>query len=190
MKKGRIEPIELPGLYVQRSPAAVVTRSINKENLMKKLTIIFSAAAVLILLIAVPFAVAQHVRGAGHRHGCMGGGGDMMMFGHLQRAKETLGLSDQQATDIKKLFADLRTQNEPYRTSLRGGRQAIAQALLANPNDTAAAQALIDKQTEAERQMKVNALNAFSKALNVLTPDQRAKASAFLQERMAKRADK
>jgi Spy/CpxP family protein refolding chaperone len=145
---------------------------------MKKRTLIFSAAAIVILLAAVPFAMAQHMRGHGH-----GRGG--MMFG-LARAKSALGLSDQQANDIKQIFADLRTQNEPYRTSLRGGRQAIAQVLLANPNDVAGAQALLDKQLDAERQMKVNALHAASKALNVLTPDQRSKASAFLQQRMAK----
>ena len=73
---------------------------------------------------------------------------------------------------------------------MRGGRQAIAQVLLANPNDVAGAQALLDKQLDAERQMKHNALVAASKALNVLTPDQRAKASAFLQQRMAKQSDK
>lgn len=157
---------------------------------MKKRTLIFSAAAVLIVVLAVPFAVAQHMRGAGHGRGCMGSGSGMMTFSHLQRAKHVLGLSDQQAADIKKIFTDLRTQNEPYRASLRGGRQSIAQVLLANPNDIAAAQALIDKQTDAERQIKVNALNAFSKALNVLTPDQRTKAATFLQQRMAKRADK
>jgi Spy/CpxP family protein refolding chaperone len=127
--------------------------------------------------------MAQHRRAHGRGHGAM------MMFG-MQRAKAALGLSDQQAADIKQIVTDLRTQNEPYRASLRGGRQAIAQILLANPNDIASAQALIDKQTEAERQMKTNALNAFSKALNVLTPDQRTKASAFLQQRMAKHADK
>jgi Spy/CpxP family protein refolding chaperone len=154
---------------------------------MKKRTLIFSAAAIVIVLVAVPFAVAQHMRGAGY-HGHMRGG--MMMFGGMQRAKAALGLSDQQSSDIKQIFTDLRTQNEPYRASLRGGSQAIAQVLLANPNDLAAAQALIDKQTEAERQMKINALNAASKALNVLTPDQRTKASAVLQERMARRAEK
>jgi len=154
---------------------------------MKKRTLIFSAVAVLIVVLAVPFAVAQHLRGAGHRGHI---GADMMMFGHMQRVKAALGLSDQQAADIKQIFTDLRTQNEPYRASLRSGRQAIAQALLANPNDLAAAQALIDKQTETERQMKINALTAASKALNVLTPDQRTKASAFLQERMARRAEK
>jgi len=156
---------------------------------MKKRIFIFSAAAILIVVLAVPFAVAQHMRGGRHGRGCMGGGSGMMMFSHLQRARTALGVSDQQAGDIRKIFADLRAQNEPYRDSLRGGRQAIAQALLANPNDLTAAQALIDKQTAAEHQMKVNALTAFSKAINVLTPDQRTKASAFLQQRMA-RADK
>jgi Spy/CpxP family protein refolding chaperone len=145
---------------------------------MKKRTLIFSAAALVVVLVAVPFAMAQHMRG--HRHGHGG-----MMFG-FGRAKAALGLSDQQSADIKQIFTDLRTQNEPLRTSLRGGRQAIAQLLLANPNDVAGAQALLDKQLDAERQMKVNALTAASKALNVLTPDQRTKASAFLQQRMAK----
>jgi Spy/CpxP family protein refolding chaperone len=147
---------------------------------MKKRTVNFSIAAIVIVLAAVPFAMAQHRRIHGH-------GG--MFFG-LQRAKAALGLSDQQSADIKQIFADLRTQNEPLRTSMHGGRQAIAQLLLANPNDVAGAQALLDKQLDAERQMKHNALTAASKALNVLTPDQRAKASAFLQQRMAKHSDK
>jgi len=149
---------------------------------MKKRTLIFSAAALVIVLAAVPFAMAQHMRGHRHGHGAM-------MFG-LNRAKAALGLSDQQSDDIKQIFADLRTQNEPLRTSMRGGRQAIAQILLANPNDVAGAQALLDKQLATERQMKINALTAASKALNVLTPDQRTKASAFLQQRMAKQSDK
>jgi Spy/CpxP family protein refolding chaperone len=157
---------------------------------MKKRTLIFSATAILIVVLAVPFAVAQHMRGAGFGHGCMHGGSSMMMFGHMRGAKAALGLSDQQATDLKKIFTDLRAQNAPYRASLRDGRQAIAQALLANPNDIAGAQALLDKQTDAERQIKVNMLTAASKALNVLTPEQRSKASNFLQQRMAKRADK
>ncbi len=157
---------------------------------MKKRTLIFSAAAILIVVLAVPFAVAQHMRGAGFGHGCMHGGSNMMMFGHMRGAKAALGLSDQQATDLKKIFTDLRAQNAPYRASLRDGRQAIAQALLANPNDVAGAQALLDKQTDAERQIKANTLAAVSKALNTLTPEQRSKASNFLQQRMAKRADK
>jgi Spy/CpxP family protein refolding chaperone len=159
---------------------------------MKKRTLIFSSAAILIVVLAVPFAVAQHMhmRGAGFGRGCMHGDSSMMMFGHMRGAKAALGLSDQQAADLKKVFTELRAQNAPYRASLRDGRQAIAQALLANPNDVAGAQALLDKQTDAERQIKANTLTAVSKALNVLTPEQRSKASNFLQQRMAKRADK
>jgi Spy/CpxP family protein refolding chaperone len=156
---------------------------------MKKRTLILSASAILIVALAVPFAVAQHMHAAGRGRGCMGGSG-MMMFGRMQRAKAALGLSDQQAADIKQIFTDLHAQNEPYRATLRAGRQSIAQALLANPNDLAAAQALIDKQTDAERQIKINTLNAASKAINLLTSDQRTKAAAFLQQRMAKSANK
>jgi Spy/CpxP family protein refolding chaperone len=157
---------------------------------MKRRTLTLSAAAIVIVLAVVPFALAQRLRGNSHRHGCMAGGNSMMMFGHMQRAKAALGLSDQQAADIKRIFTDLRTQNAPYRASLRGGMQSVAQALLANPNDVSTAQALLDKQNEAERQMKTNALNAAAKALNVLSPDQRTKAATFLQQRMAKQTEK
>jgi Spy/CpxP family protein refolding chaperone len=157
---------------------------------MKKRSLILSAVVILAMLVVVPFALAQHRLGGRHGHGCMARGNGMMMFGHLGRAKAALDLSDQQAADIKKIFTDLRTQNEPYRASMRGGMQSVAQALIANPNDIAAAQALLDKQNEAERVMKTNALNAAAKALNVMTPDQRAKAATFLQQRIARQAEK
>jgi Spy/CpxP family protein refolding chaperone len=158
---------------------------------MKKRILIVSAVAVLAILIIVPIALAQHGLGMGRGHGCMAGGrSGMMMFGHFGRAKAALNLTDQQAADIKKIFADLRTQNAPYRASMRSGMQSVAQALIANPNDVAAAQALLDKQTEAEHIMKSNALNAAAKALNVLSPDQRAKAATFLQQRIARQAEK
>lgn len=157
---------------------------------MKRRNLILAVVVILAVLVVVPFALAQHRIGGRHGHGCMAGANGMMMFGHLGRAKVALGLSDQQAADIKKIFADLRTQNEPYRASLRGGMQSVAQALIANPNDVAAAQALLDKQNDAERVMKSNALNAAAKALNVLSSDQRAKAATFLQQRIARQAEK
>ncbi len=145
---------------------------------MKKRTLLITAAVALVAILAVPFAFAQRGR-AMH-----GGPGAQMILGHLERAKQQLGLTDQQVSDIRAIFQSLRQQNEPYRQSLRGAMQQVAQTLISNPNDVAAAQALIDQQTEAERAMKTNALNAAAKALNVLTPDQRAKLSTFLQERM------
>src|SRR4029079_9477387 len=103
-------------------------------------------------------------------------------LGHLQRAKHALNLSDQQVTDIETIFHDLRTQNQTYRDSLHGAMADIATTLINNPNDLAAAQALLDKQEATEHQMKVNALQAASKALNVLTPEQRGKLGDFIKE--------
>ena len=147
---------------------------------MKKRLLILGAAAALVAALAVPIAFAQHM----HPHGMgMHGDGGTMMLGRLARAQQQLGLSDQQVADIKAIFQDLRTQNAAYRDQLHGGFKAVADALIANPNDVAGAQALLDKQEATEHAMKVNALNAAAKALNVLTPDQRAKLAAHLAER-------
>ena len=146
---------------------------------MRNRTLIIISAVALTALIAVPFAFAQHMRGM-HAEGF----GGPMFFGHMQQLRSQLGLSDQQVSDIKGIFQDLRQQNQQSRASMRGTMQQVAQILINNPNDIAAAQAVIDQQTAAERTMKTNALNAASKALNVLTPDQRTKLSAILQEHM------
>jgi Spy/CpxP family protein refolding chaperone len=150
---------------------------------MKTRIVLFSSAAALVVILAVPFAFAQRDRGM-HEHG------DMMMFGHLQKAKEALGLSDQQMTDIQAIFQQLHDQNAQYRQQLHGGMQQILETLVKNPNDVAAAQALIDQQAESERAMKSNMLNAASKALNVLTPDQRIKLGDLIQQHMANRPPK
>ena len=60
--------------------------------------------------------------------------------------------------------------------------EQIATVLINNPNDLATAQALLDKQSETERQLKSNALAAAAKALNVLTADQRGKLGDFVKE--------
>jgi Spy/CpxP family protein refolding chaperone len=151
---------------------------------MKKTTLTIGAILVLALLIAAPIAFAQF--GRMHRQSA-GDFGGVMMLGRLQRAKQTLGLSDQQVSDIQTIFKTLRDQNAPYRDSMRSGMQSVMQTLINNPNDLAAAQALLDQQAAAEKAMKTNVLTAASKALNVLTPDQRTRLSAVVQERMERR---
>jgi len=153
---------------------------------MKKRTTLFAIAGALILLVAVPFAFAQRMHAA-HDHGEFG---SMMMFGHLQHAKETLGLSDQQVSDLKTLFQQVHDQNATYRQQRRDGMHQIMQTLLKNPNDLATAQTLLDQQTESEKAMKSNLLTAASKALNVLNPDQRAKLSTLIDQHMANRPQK
>ena len=104
----------------------------------------------------------------------------------LHHAKEELDLSDQQTDQIKAIFAEARAQNAQYREQLHGGYSNVAKTLLANPNDVAAAQALVDQQTAAERALKTNILNAASKALAVLNAEQRAKLGTMLEKHAEK----
>lgn len=151
---------------------------------MTKRTIIFAAAALLVVGLAVPFAFAQHMRARGMgMHGARGDFAGTMMLGRLARAQQELGLTDQQVADIKAIVKDLRDQNAAYRTQQRGSFGSIAKALIANPNDLATAQSLLAQQEAAEHAMKMNAITAASKALNVLTPDQRTQLADRLQQR-------
>lgn len=153
---------------------------------MSKRSIVILAVVATLALAAVPFVYAQGF----HRHQMnadrTGGIGGMMFLGRLHRAQAALDLSDAQVEQLKVIAQEVHDQNAQYRQQLRGTRLQIAQMLLANPNDTAAAQALIDQQTTAERALKMNVLAGVSKALNVLTPDQRAKAAQFLADRAAR----
>lgn len=145
---------------------------------MSKRKAIITAVVAIIALAAVPFIYAQT---AGRHHHAGG-----LMFAHFNRIRAALGLTDDQVTQLKAIREDLRTQNAPYRDQMRGGFAAVAQTLLKDPdNNVAGAQALIDQQSAARKAMQVNVLNAASRALKVLTPEQRAKAAEFLQQRMA-----
>lgn len=163
---------------------------------MNKRSLITLAIVALVGLLAVPFIYAQQAP-APREHGMgmhgMGMHGDKGMqafgpLGHLQKLQTELGLSDAQVTEIKTIFTNLRDQNAAYRTQLKGGHQAILSTLLKDPNDLASAQAILNQQTQAENAMKANVLSATSKALNVLTADQRAKLADLIAQRQANRA--
>ena len=141
---------------------------------------LFITAIVALTLLATPLLFAGP-GGRGHRDGAFG---PLGMLGH---AKEELNLSDQQVDEIKAIFRQVHEQNAAARQQLRGGMKDITAALLANPNNIAAAQAILDQQTQAERTLKLNVLNATSKALNVLNAEQRAKLGTMIEERMSKR---
>lgn len=150
---------------------------------MKKKLILTSAIVAIAALAIVPIVHAgpgHHMRGEGFAGGPHGFG--MGPFGHLGMMQQKLDLSDQQVDQLKAIFAEAHEQNAQYRDQLHGGLQGVAKTLLANPNDLAGAQALLDQQSDAERAMKANILQATSKALNVLTADQRAKLATILEE--------
>jgi len=148
---------------------------------MTKRTLTIIAVVALVALAAVPLAYAQ----AGRHARLAGFGGGFGFFGHLRHLKTALDLSDQQVDQIQAIAKEMHQQNAQYRDQLHGGLKSVAQALINNPNDVAGAQALLDQQSAAENAMKHNALAAASKALNVLTPDQRAKLGTMLSEHMA-----
>ena len=154
---------------------------------MKKTSLTIAGVLAVIALVAVPFLYA----GPGRMHHGMGA--DAMGMGplaHLQKAQQELGLSDQQVAEIKVIFQDLRTQNATYREQLHGGLKGVIDTLIKNPDDVAGAQAIIDQQTQAKRAVQVNLLNATSRALKVLTPEQREKLSAKIEERHARHANR
>lgn len=157
---------------------------------MKKRSAIFAIVLAAGLLAAVPFVHAGpggH-RGPGARAGHGGPGG--MFFGHLRHLQEELDLTEAQSDQIRGIFAELRTQNDAYREQLKGGFHSVAEVLIKNPNDLTAAQALIDQQASAERAIKANMLAATSKALNVLTAEQRAELAQIIEERGERRAER
>ena len=156
---------------------------------MKKNLIALSVLA-LVAMLATGTVFAGGHRGKGGPGMMAGGPHALGAFAHLGMLKQKLDLSDQQTDQIKTIFANLRERNEPYRDQLRDGRESIASTLIANPNDTAAAQALIDRQSSAERAMKSNLLGATASALKVLTPQQRTKLGELMAERQARAAER
>ena len=149
---------------------------------MKKKVIIVTL--IVAALAAVPFlyagpgghARALHSRGVGIGHG-------LAFLGHLDQVREELDLSDAQVAQLKEIVKTTHEQNGHFREEMHGSFKEIASTLLTNPNDTAAAQAVLDRQHASEAALKANLLASASKALNVLTPEQRTKLALHLSER-------
>lgn len=148
---------------------------------MKKRLIIITL--ILAAVAAVPFVYAGPGGGHGFR-GMHGGGGHGLGFlAHLGQIKGELDLSDAQVDQLKDIAKATREQNGQYRQQIHGTLKQVATVLLTNPNDVAGAQAVLDQQAAAEKALKSNLLAAASKALNVLTPEQRTKLALHLAQR-------
>lgn len=149
----------------------------------KRIAIAITLVAAVGALAVAPLVMAggRHA-GFGHGFGGHGFGHGFGPIGKLMHVKEELDLSEQQVDQLKAIFRETREQNAVYREQLHGGYTSVAQTLLANPNDIASAQALVDQQLQAERALKTSIVGAASKALAVLNADQRAKLSAMIEE--------
>lgn len=157
---------------------------------MKKRIGIITLIVALAAIIAVPLVARPLMRAhaGGFGFGEHGGGFGMHILGRIEHVKEELDLSDQQVDQLKTIFRETRDLNEPYREQLKGGIHEVVTTLIADPNNTAAAQAILDQRAAAEKAMKQNMLGAASKALNVLTPQQRTKLAQLIGEHHARRA--
>jgi periplasmic protein CpxP/Spy len=150
-----------------------------KKRLILITLILAAVAAVPFLYAAGPGAHGRGSRGHGMAHGF---GHGMAFLGHLQHAKSELDLSDAQMDQLKAIVQETRAQNAPYHDQVHGTLKTIATTLLTNPNDVAGAQAVLERQAATEKALKTNLLVAASKALNVLTPEQRTKLALHLAE--------
>lgn len=146
---------------------------------MKKRLILITL--IVAVVAAVPFVYAGP-GGHGHRGGVGHGMHGMRFLAHLAEAKSELDLSDAQIDQLKAIVKETREQNAQYRDVLHGTLKSVATTLLTNPNDVAGAQAIVDRQASAEKALKSNLIVAASKALNVLTPEQRTKLALHLAE--------
>ena len=145
----------------------------------KRTTIVIAAILAVGAIAAAPLVIAgPHRRGA-----AMHGMHEFAVLEHLRHAKEELDLSDQQVEEIKAIFKETHGANATAREQLHGGIREAAEILLANPNDLAGAQAVLDRQAAAERALKSNLLNATAKAFAVLNAEQRAKLRTMIEER-------
>jgi periplasmic protein CpxP/Spy len=153
----------------------------------KRTSILILTIVAAIAFVAAPLVFAgpggKRMRGHGMHGGHFGGG----ILGHMRHMKEELNLSDAQSEQLKTIFREMHEQNAASRDSFHDGFHDAALALLANPNDVAGAQAILDRQAAAERTLRQNLLAATAKALNVLTPEQRTKLSQKINERHARR---
>ena len=144
-----------------------------------------AAAAIAALgVVAVPVAQAQLHNGGHGRHemGAMGFGGGM--FGHLRALREKLDLSDEQVAQIKQIAADVHQQNGSYHEAMKNDFHQVAKVLIANPNDVDRAEELLEQNEVARKQLRQNILKGVSRALNVLTPEQRSKLGDIVAEHM------
>lgn len=143
----------------------------------------------LILITLILTTVAAAVYAGPGRHP-QGRGHGLAFLAHLDRVKDKLDLSDAQVDQLKAIAKATHDQNARYREQMDGTFKEVATTLLTNPNDIAGAQAALDQRNAAEKVLETNLLAAASKALNVLTPEQRTKLALHLSERSQRRENR
>ena len=113
----------------------------------------------------------QHQCNAGHR-------------GHhfFKKMARELGLTDQQKSQVKALFASNRAQNKPLFSAMMTSKQQL-RALVRSGADETAVRAQAAKVAASEADLAVKRAQATRQFLALLTPDQLAKLRAMQAKR-------
>ena len=142
------------------------------------------AMAALALLIG---ASGVAMAGQGGHHGRRGGG----MEAKITAALDSVDATPEQRAVFQAAQADIKAQLKAQRQASKGEHGQMAQLLAADRLDTAALQAMVDKQAEARKAAFAAILPDLVKMHDALTPAQRqtllAKMTAKRAERMQKR---
>lgn len=109
----------------------------------------------------------------------------LMALEKLRQLRGELNLSDVQLAELRKIGRETREANSAYRGSLRDNFAEAGLVLLANPHDLAGAEAILDRNEQAKKELRANVLDGVSDAIKVLTPEQREKLKMVIEKRRA-----
>ena len=133
----------------------------------------------LALVLAAGVAVSQTVARTGH-HGFGEGGFENHMLGMMT---EHLGLTDAQQAQVKQIFAAEKPTMQPLMQQLHQNEQALRQLETSSSFDEAKVRELASQRAQTMTELTVEKAKVHNQVFNLLTPDQKTKALAFLNRR-------
>ena len=157
----------------------------------RRKSILGISAALGLGLLAAPFLLAGGGRescplgmGGGRSHAAMFAGhfGGHGRFGPMARFAKDLDLTAEQKEALHRLHEATQDKNAEARAALHAGFMDAAKILIADPQNVTAARAEIANRQAAIDALKESTLSAVSQGLAILTPEQRAKLAAHLDE--------
>jgi Spy/CpxP family protein refolding chaperone len=151
----------------------------GKEETMKKTWIVVGLVALIAAMAAAPLAWA-HKQAQGAKELS-----PLMALEKLRQLRDELELTDPQVIELRKIRKATREANAAYRASLRENFAHAGLTLLANPDDIAGAEAILDRNEAAKKELRANVLAGVADAIKVLTPEQRELLKARLEAQRA-----
>ncbi len=147
---------------------------------MKRLAI---PVALILAMVAMP-ALAWHGKGdcSGGPGGGPGGPDELGMAMHLLHLGETLGLSEQQKTDIQAVVDAARPQFDALREQMESGRDQWRENFDPTSFDEAEAREFAQSQAAIHADLMVLGMKTRAQIFSILTPEQQEQLRQFREE--------